>query len=74
MRACAIGVLSAVVLAAVGSGCGGNDLVVGGMLPPTIALTVTASCTNTGGLCSVDADCCSGLTCQTDINGQDICQ
>ncbi len=50
----------ALLLGAVG--CGGNDLVVGGMLPPSPspATTPTATCVGSGGACVLNGDCCSG--------------
>ncbi len=57
-------VISIAVLSALLSwgGCGGPDLVVGGMLPATAtpATTATATCVQAGGICGANTDCCSG--------------
>ena len=55
-------------------GCGGNDLVLGGMpLPVTPTPTPGGTCLQTGDTCVLSSDCCSGqcvsldqitLTCQ----------
>jgi hypothetical protein len=54
-------VVLGVVIAVIG--CGGPDLVVGGMLPPTTltpVTTTTPGCLPTGSACSFSTDCCSG--------------
>lgn len=65
MRARVILVLIFVVMAAAGIsvGCGGNDLVIGGMLPasPTVGPTATPSCTVSGDVCANNSECCSGV-------------
>jgi hypothetical protein len=61
-------------LAAVqGAGCGGDDIVVGGNIPRTIALptpTRTPSCLESGDPCTRSLDCCSGIC----LAGSLVCQ
>lgn len=50
-------------------GCGGDDLVVGGMIPitPTVTrATPTAECLETGAPCTVSSECCSAV-CRTGV-------
>jgi len=57
-------VISSAVLGAMLSwvGCGGPDLVVGGMLPATATAgtTPTTTCGQPGDPCGTNSDCCSG--------------
>ena len=68
-RLAAVFITLALLLSAVG--CGGNDLVVGGMLPATATpmTTPTPVCNPSGGGCSSDTQCCTGICL---ING--LCQ
>lgn len=62
--ALAIGLLAAVMVGLVvsQSGCGGDDLVVGGMIPITPSApraTATPNCLESGEPCDGSSDCCS---------------
>lgn len=49
-------------VAATGGGCGGDDLVIGLDIPPTlIPVTPTPVCLLTGARCTRSQDCCSGV-------------
>jgi hypothetical protein len=41
-------------------GCGGEDLVINGMLPNTPVVTGTPTCLDAGETCVLASDCCSG--------------
>ena len=74
MRTCLIVGFTLLALATTWLGCGGDDLVVGGMLRPTPSTTQTPTCVNEGEACTLGGnDCCSGLTCQADNFGADVC-
>ena len=65
----AAAVIGALCMLAATSGCGGNDLVVGGMLPvtPTAVTSPTPSgCIPFGQLCSLSSTCCAGSCISTD--------
>ncbi len=52
-----------VLLAGSGSGCGGDDLVIAGNVPPSMAPTtptVNPTCVQSGFTCTMNTDCCSG--------------
>lgn len=66
IRHCVIGVLVMLFagVAITQNGCGGDDLVVGGMvpLPPTVAQpTATPECAKGNEPCERSSDCCSGV-------------
>ena len=57
-----LAILVLIVLRAA-AGCGGDDLVVGGALPPTAtagSTTPTVTCAPVGAGCSFASDCCNG--------------
>jgi insecticidal peptide len=60
--------VAALIVLAVGAGavgCGGNDLVVGGTVRPTVLPTGT-TCLPRDARCTTPAECCSGL-CQAAV-------
>lgn len=64
--ALAVAVLVSLVLG-IGS-CGGDDLLIGTNIPPTlIPLTPTPQCLRSGASCTRSQDCCSGV-CFTGTN------
>jgi len=70
-RALAFGLFTVVVAA----GCGGDDLVFPGMIPPTETATPvgTPTCGASGDACTIGSDCCSG-SCITSDGVDFFCQ
>jgi len=62
VRLCLAAAMAALCITLAGLGCGGDDLVVGGMLLPTAVPAPTdtpGACLDPGFSCSVNRDCCS---------------
>jgi hypothetical protein len=64
----------AVLRGLLAAGCGGEDLVFPGEIPTAVVeATPTVACIATGGACTLDSDCCSGV-CQSADGMNFTCQ